>query len=136
MLQAAPSRRRPYDVRRPFALHIRRTVALTVIALACLLPLGSPSLVAQVAPALPRGPWVPSWTVLYGGFVQVDDVSFARPDLAWGIDTTVVTASGPRRGQTAFVLYDGKVWRSAQIEDNVQMSVWRWPARTWAWRSA
>ena len=52
--------------------------------------------------ALPRGPWVPTWTVVYGGFRQVESLA-AADGLAWGVDYTVVSQPTGNVGQTAFV---------------------------------
>lgn len=65
--------------------------------------------------ALPRGPWVPTWTVVYGGFRQVEGLA-AADGLAWGVDYSVVSQPTGNLGQTAFVQVVDGVWRAAQVD--------------------
>ena len=72
-------------------------------------------LLAQGPPPAPRGDWVPSWEMLYGGFRQLDDLTAIGHDEAWGIDRAVFSSGGRRVDQVAFVHYADGVWRASQI---------------------
>jgi hypothetical protein len=79
----------------------------------------APILVTGATPAegqtfLPRGPWVPTWTVVYGGYRQVEGMA-ASGGAVWGVDYSVVTGPTGQVGQTAFVKVESGVWRAAQI---------------------
>lgn len=75
---------------------------------------------ARAQADLQRGPWVPSWTIAYGGYRQVEDISVVGDD-AWGVDYTVVTAPTGQIDQTAFVRAENGTWRVAQIVDGAGM---------------
>ena len=111
--------------RRAIAPHARgaarrrrtRTGLLAVGALAVSM-LGAPPAAGQPAP---RGPWVPSWHVAYGGFLQTDDLAAVGPGEAWGLDLTTIDDQATRF-QTAFVHLENGVWRAAQVADDVRLS--------------
>lgn len=90
-----------------------------LIALALGLAATPPTGAQVTAGPPPRGPWVPSWTVLYGGYRQVGDLAAAGPGEAWGIDVAGIGTGSTARLQTAFVHWQGDVWRVAQIADDV-----------------
>lgn len=106
---------------------IPRTTALVLVLLIGLAggPLSSQArsdAPLQDPSALPRGPWVPSWEVLYGGFRQLEDFVVTGPDEAWGVDLSAFLDGRITRDQTAFVRWEGGIWRSAQIVNDLSLS--------------
>ena len=93
----------------------------TALAAALILG-GSGGPVARAQAMLPRGDWVPSWELLYGGFRQVDDLALVAADSAWGLDRSAFVAGRDTRDQTSFVRWEAGVWRSAQIVNDVSLS--------------
>jgi hypothetical protein len=69
-----------------------------------------------------RGPWVPIWTVTYGGFRQADDLAAVGPDEAWAVDASTVTSAGAQYGETAFVHLTAGIWRVTQVVRDAQLT--------------
>jgi hypothetical protein len=69
----------------------------------------------------PRGPWVPSWEVLYGGFRQLEDFVATGSDEGWGVDISAFVEGRDTRDQTAFVRWENGVWRSVQIVNDLSL---------------
>ncbi len=99
---------------------IRVSVLLSACGLGLVLanPAGAQSPYAPPS----RGPWVPSWEVVYGGYRQVDDLAQVGPAEAWGVDIAELGTGGEKRPQTAFVHWKDGVWRAAQIADGVRLT--------------
>lgn len=92
-----------------------RAVCILAMA-ACALPT-----TAAHAQTIGRGRWLPTWTVEYGGYKQCDDLAAAGETGAWCVDATVVTTAQGKRDQTAFVHFDGSVWRAVQFAEGVHL---------------
>ena len=81
-----------------------RRAWLPIVAFATAILVGSSgSPVVQAQAELPRGDWVPSWELLYGGFRQVDDLALSDAESAWGLDRSAFVAGRETRDQTSFV---------------------------------
>jgi len=95
-----------------------RFLALVPVMVCLLLASAAPSGAEQ--PRLSRGQWVPTWTMVYGGYRQVEAMAAAN-GAAWGVDYTVVSGPTGNIGQTAFVEDRDGIWVAAQIVNGVSL---------------
>ncbi len=104
------------------AIHGYRRAVVALLCCAWLLTLPAPPTARAQQIDLPRGPWVPSWEVLYGGFRNLDDLAVTGPDEAWAVDRNAFVSGRETRDQTSFVRWQDGLWRSVQVVNDVGMS--------------
>lgn len=93
-------------------------VLLAGLAVVALQALPAPAL-AQGAPG--RGEGIPEWTMMYGGFKHLDDLTTLPDGTAWAVDRLQVPG-GAR--QSGMVRWAEGIWRVAQVlEDTLLTAV-------------